>query len=80
MSQVIDLQPGVDFFPSRRERRARKHAQGPTPPENRRGTPPRLTGKRMPITIDLSAIIEAIPHPLRNLVKLTAEELMRVRS
>lgn len=83
MSQVIELKPGVDFFPSKRERRVDRKRSRSTVDRSatRRTLANGGVGKRMPVTIDLTAIIEAIPHPLvRGLVKLTAEELMRVRS
>jgi hypothetical protein len=95
MSEVIDLKPGVDFFPSKRERRSAKRSDNITSVYKRPGRYPRRgqVGKRFPVSVDLTAIIEAVPNPLvrdlltvaavpnplvRDLLTVAAKEFMRV--
>lgn len=73
MSEVIDLKPGVDFFPSKRERRARRNG---IVAKARRAPVNGGVGKRFPVSVDVGAVIEAIapPGPIRDLMNLAAKE------
>ena len=80
MNEVIDLKPGVDFFPSKRERRLRN--AGVTHIKPRRTLPSGGTGKRMPVSINVAPLIDAIAPQdgfTRDLLILIAKEWPRVR-
>jgi hypothetical protein len=73
MSEVIDLKPGVDYFPSKRERRMKRAGVSVKP---RRALANGGVGKRFPVSVDVGAVIEAIapPGPVRDLMNLAAKE------